>query len=1025
MRCMVPIKVLIVGCLIMICAGLHARAAGEDKTAAMMTTIYVDSSAALGGNGQSWATAYKYLQDALTFAATQSRAVEIWVAKGTYYPDQDEGGNYTDDDQNAAFTLLNDVEIYGGFKNNAVNRSDRNWVNQPTILSGQIGAAIRSRHVVENIYSDVLPLSSSAVLDGFIVTKGAANAAEGSGRKGGGMYNEYGSPLVRNCHFLDSYGVEGGAVFNQFGAPYFENCLFSFNECNFTAEGCAMFNFRSTAQIVNSTFTENKLFGNNKACIYNVDSDVEIYNTILWNNDVEILNVNGASPTVSHCLVEGGYVNGTNITTDDPLFKDPTGNFQLKICSPAINAGLNAVSMATTDYGIVDRILYDQVDIGAYEYVADRFYVDQDATTGLQNGSSWENAFIYLQDALYYLEQCGTPGEIWIAEGTYYPDKGLGQTNNDRRSAFKMLENVKIYGGFAGTETSINQRTGGNQVTLSGDIDGNNGNTDGNITGNALHVIYNNYTAGDPLSFALLDQVSVGYGYADNASGAGIYNLNASPTFNNVIIFNNRTEIVGGGMYCENGSPTFLNCEFNINQAKRQGGGLYFRNGTATVTNTRFVGNVAEETDPLTEMVTSGGAIYAVDYNFNMNSCLFFQNEAISDAGSEGGAIVFKDYTILGSIHFNDCDFIENVARNGAAIFDPQSGSVFNNCNFLRNQTTQIASLPNGITFSGGAIYILDQDPTFNNCHFEDNTAQGRGGAVYNKEGSPEFNRCLFESNRGYPFNGVDFLKGKGGAIYAGPASGGSATNCSFFRNESSNHGGAIYLESISSLDVNNCEFLDNRAEIRGWAVACEDSAPEFVNCTFANHSFTANETFYNLNGANPSLTNCILWNHQSPFYEVGSLGSVVDHCLIQGGYAQGTNVIDADPLFVDPSSDDLSLQVCSPAIDVGLNTANGESTDILGNARIFDAGATGTATIDLGAYEFSSLIGGQCSCLPIVKLDSPIASGVYTAGTQMNVCSTVNSGTSVIFSAPVVQLEPAFEIPIGAMMEVTSDGCE
>ncbi|MCB0670203.1 MAG: hypothetical protein KDC80_30460, partial [Saprospiraceae bacterium] len=993
----------------------------EADLLAMISPIYVDSSAAMGGNGVSWATAFKHLQDALTLASTKTGTVEIWVAKGTYFPDKDEGGNYTEDDPNAAFTLLNDVEIYGGFKNNAVNRSDRNWINQPTILSGEIASAVRSYHVVENIFTSGQPLTSTAILDGFILTKGNAGAA---GEDGGGMYNAYSSPVIRNCHFVGNTGINGGAVYNQFGAPYFENCLFTSNRCNFTAEGCAIYNFRCAAQIVNSTFTQNKLAGNNKACIYNNDSDINLYNTILWNNDVEIFNDAGANPVVSHCLIEGGYTGGTNIVTSNPLFRDEVDDFQLKLCSPAINTGLNALSMSTTDYAGVDRILYDQVDIGAYEYVTDRFYVDQDATMGSQDGSSWDDAFIYLQDALFLLEQCGTPAEIWIAEGTYYPDKGLGQTNNDRSSSFKMLEHVKIYGGFAGTETSINQRTGTNQVTLSGDIDGNNGNTDGNIGGNALHVIYNDYTAGNTLSSsALLDQVSVGYGYADNTSGAGIYNLYASPTFNNVIIFNNKTEIVGGGMYCENSSPTFLNCAFNINRAKRQGGGLYFRNGTATVSNTQFVGNVAEETDPLNEMVTSGGAIFAVDYNFNMNSCLFYQNEAISDAGSEGGAIIFKDYTILGAIQFNDCDFIENVARDGAAIFDPQSGSVFNNCNFLRNQTTPIASLPNGITFSGGAIYILDQDPTFNDCNFEDNTAQGRGGAVYNKEGSPEFNGCLFESNRGYPFNGDDYLKGEGGAIYAGPGSGGSATNCSFFRNESSNHGGAIYLESISSLDVNNCEFLDNRAEYRGWAVACEASYPEFINCTFANHSFTARETLYNLTGANPVLTNCILWNHMSPFYEVGG-GSVVDHCLIQGGYSLGTNIIDMDPLFVDLASDDLSLQVCSPAIDAGLNAANGESLDIIGNTRIFDAGATGTATIDLGAYEFSELIGNQCNCPSILKLISTLTTGSYLAGSEINVCTDVTAGASVVLDAPLVNFEFPFQIPVGGTLTVASNGC-
>ncbi|MCB0669209.1 MAG: hypothetical protein KDC80_25475, partial [Saprospiraceae bacterium] len=40
----------------------------EADLLAMISPIYVDSSAAMGGNGVSWATAFKHLQDALTLA---------------------------------------------------------------------------------------------------------------------------------------------------------------------------------------------------------------------------------------------------------------------------------------------------------------------------------------------------------------------------------------------------------------------------------------------------------------------------------------------------------------------------------------------------------------------------------------------------------------------------------------------------------------------------------------------------------------------------------------------------------------------------------------------------------------------------------------------------------------------------------------------------------------------------------------------------------------------------------------------
>ena len=67
------------------------------------------------------------------------------------------------------------------------------------------------------------------------------------------------------------------------------------------------------------------------------------------------------------------------------------------------------------------------------------FYVDIDAT-GASDGSSWENAFNDLQDALAL--PAGPEVEIRVAEGIYKPTQG-----SDRTATFSLRNNLTIRGG--------------------------------------------------------------------------------------------------------------------------------------------------------------------------------------------------------------------------------------------------------------------------------------------------------------------------------------------------------------------------------------------------------------------------------------------------------------------------------------------------------------------------------------------------------------------------------------------------
>ncbi|MBP7051757.1 MAG: hypothetical protein KBE65_12140 [Phycisphaerae bacterium] len=204
--------------------------------------IYVDGDAPPGGDGISWITAYRFLQDALTDAKAAGEAVEIRVAQGTYKPDRSSAHPDGTRDRSASFVLLDDVAIKGGFPGiGAPDPDARDIALYETILSGDLtgdDAPVRDPcHLLteptraENSYAVVRAgaCSRSAVLDGFTVASG--NAMGGRVAGGGGLYLSGTAeadccPSIENCTFLGNLAASGGAVVVKSAYPEFTACTF-------------------------------------------------------------------------------------------------------------------------------------------------------------------------------------------------------------------------------------------------------------------------------------------------------------------------------------------------------------------------------------------------------------------------------------------------------------------------------------------------------------------------------------------------------------------------------------------------------------------------------------------------------------------------------------------------------------------------------------------------------------------------------------------------------------------------------
>ena len=167
------------------------------------------------------------------------------------------------------------------------------------------------------------------------------------------------------------------------------------------------------------------------------------------------------------------------------------------------------------------------------------YYVDADVT-GANDGSSWEDAFNYLQDAL---AAASSGNEILVAEGIYRPDEDTDHPDGtgEREATFGLINGVAIKGGYAGLgEPDPNFRdVNDNETLLSGDLLGNDGPDFANNSDNSYHVVTGSGT----------DETAVLDGFTITAGNA------------------NWPSLEGGGMYNELGNPTVMNCTFSGNTA--------------------------------------------------------------------------------------------------------------------------------------------------------------------------------------------------------------------------------------------------------------------------------------------------------------------------------------------------------------------------------------------------------------------------------------------------------------------------
>ncbi len=216
----------------------------------------------------------------------------------------------------------------------------------------------------------------------------------------------------------------------------------------------------------------------------------------------------------------------------------------------------------------------------------DIIYVDSRAT-GFNTGTCWDDAYVRLESALARAKT-GCGDEIWVAGGTYL----AGSSSAD---SFEIADGVEIYGGFAGDETSKDDRDFyRNKTFLHGDeicskvvtAEGVDSTTilDGFIIGRGIQYGIYCYNSDMKISNCVVIQNG---GDGIRCQGSGY-----SPTIERSIIYENDYH----GIYSLQCNPTILNCWIHHNGNDEIGNGvyLYAPSGVSTIRNNTIVYNIHE-----------------------------------------------------------------------------------------------------------------------------------------------------------------------------------------------------------------------------------------------------------------------------------------------------------------------------------------------------------------------------------------------------------------------------------------------
>ncbi len=525
-------------------------------TARSQTVLYVDTNADQQPHDMShWCQAYRTLDEALAVAEA---GTIIRVADGTYIPSVRFDPRMP---RSETFQLVSGVTLEGGYAGCGDGGDRRDIESYETILSGDLNGDDVPRYFPDGrTYADNcyhvfyhpggLGLDETAVIDGFTITGGNANAEASSPHtKGGGMYNAQCYPTVARCKFkYNSAARSGAGLYGEDGSP--------------TITGCR---FTSNAAVV---------FGGGLYCKTHEE----------WTLRDCVFDSNSAR------IGGGAYVSHGSATIEDCTFESNSANYgggvRVVSSSPTLDQCRFLNNWAANDGGGLYNITYSHPTITDCEFARNsagrmgggmyngvRCHPHVERCDFADNSARWGGGMFNKN-----LSEALVTGCSFRGNSAEFSGGGMENSGDCEPIVIDCLfaGNAADAGGAMhntrSNPTLIDCIVSGNTARLGGGLKNGNGSSP---------ILVNCFFTGNR---------------ADGEGGATC-DFSSTPTMINCALVANSAGMYGGGMYCAwDSAATVSNCTFVANAAGDDGGGIYNQsNSGATVANSIFWANTAPD----------------------------------------------------------------------------------------------------------------------------------------------------------------------------------------------------------------------------------------------------------------------------------------------------------------------------------------------------------------------------------------------------------------------------------------------